>query len=84
MERRGAMTVRITPELIERAKRVKAARESFNDLVVEALEREVRRRQGLEAYAKIRRIRTQVEERTGLQPDSADLIRAMREEERGG
>jgi hypothetical protein len=77
---RGAMTIRIPVELANRARQIKAAEESFNDLVIEAVEREVRRRQGIQAFAVIQKTRAQVEARTGAQPDSVPLLRTLREE----
>lgn len=47
-----------------------------------AQQRKVRRRQGLRALEAIRGIRDQVDARTGPQPDSVPLIRALREEGR--
>jgi hypothetical protein len=82
MQQREAMTIRFPAGSIEKAKSVKAERESLNDLVVAAVEREVRRRQGLKAYAEVEKIRDQVEAEFGLHPDSTPLIRAMREDPR--
>jgi len=39
-----AVTIRFPSELMRQAKRLKSGKESFNELVVEAVEREVRRR----------------------------------------
>lgn len=79
MEAREALTIRFPAELLSKARQVKAERESFNDLVVEAVEREVRRRQGLQAYDEILRVREAVKTSTGLQADSTPLIRSLRE-----
>ena len=81
---RGATTVRLPHELVEQARQVRGDRESFNDLVVEAVEREVRRRQGLKTLKEIRGVREQLHARFGVQPDSVPLIRALREEGRHG
>jgi len=81
---RGATTIRLPVDRVDRAERVKVVDESFNDLVVDAIEREVRRRQGLHAFAAIQETRDQVETRTGPQPDSVPLIRALRDEGRLG
>lgn len=81
MVQRGIMTVRLPAELLSKAKEVKAARESMNDLIVEAVEREVRRRQGLQAHEIILAQRARVGARTGPQPDVVGLIRALREGE---
>lgn len=79
MQTREAMTVRFPGGLIAKAKEVKSERESLNDLVVEAVEREVRRRAAVQAYEAIARVRDAVRSRTGVQPDSGPLIRALRE-----
>ncbi|MFI5387997.1 MAG: YlcI/YnfO family protein [Fimbriimonadales bacterium] len=79
-DERGATTIRIPLELVHRARRVKSANESFNDLVVVALEREVRRRQALQTYAVIQKNRQRIEARIGPHPDSVPLIRSMRED----
>lgn len=75
---RGVLTVRFPPELLADARQLKAERESLNDFVLEAVDREVRRRRGLRAYETILGVRDVVKARTGLQPDSARLIRALR------
>jgi len=80
---RAVTTVRLPVELAERAKSMKAEGESFNDLVIDAVEREVRRRQGWQALDAIRLIRKRLETETGLQPDSVPLIRELRERPRG-
>ena len=82
MQPREAMTIRFPAGFAEKAKSVKAERESLNDLVVAATEREIRRRQGLQALADVEKIRDQVEAEFGLHPDSTPLIRAMREDPR--
>jgi hypothetical protein len=78
METREARTIRFPAQLLISARAVKAERESFNDLVVDAVEREVRRRQRLQAYDDILRVRETVRTRTGLQPDSSPVIRSLR------
>jgi hypothetical protein len=78
MERREAVTIRFPTTLLTKVRDLRAEQESFNDIVVEAVDREVRRRQGLQAFAAIRRIREQVKSRTGPQPDSVPLIRDLR------
>lgn len=79
MEDREAVTIRIPVGLLERARRAKLERESLNELVVGAIEREVRRRQALGAHEEIVRIRGQIKARTGNQPDATPLIRELRE-----
>lgn len=70
MEVREPLTIRFPAPLLGKAREVRAERESLNDLVVEAVEREVRRRQGLRAYDAIARVREAVRDETGIQPDS--------------
>ena len=79
MQRHEAMTIRFPGELIAKARQVKSERESLNDLVVGAVEREVRRRAVVRAHEAIARVRDSVRARTGAQPDSGPLIRALRE-----
>ncbi len=79
MKDREALTVRVPMSLLADAREVKAERESFNDFVVDALEREVRRRQGMVAYHAILKLREQIYARTGAQPDSGPLIRSLRD-----
>lgn len=79
MESRGAVTVRLPSQLIDDARRLKASGESLNELMVEALRHELRRRQGIQAYARIQRIRGHVEARIGTQPDSVAIVRGLRE-----
>jgi len=50
----------------------------MNDLVVAALEQEVRRRRAWAAHETILRVRAQVRARTGPQPDAAQLIHELR------
>jgi hypothetical protein len=83
MQSRDALTVRFPPALLSKARELKTEYESLNDLVIEAVEREVRRRQGLQAYASIMRLYEGLKCRTGLQPDSSSLIRELREGTRG-
>ncbi|MBI2939767.1 MAG: hypothetical protein HYY04_04950 [Chloroflexi bacterium] len=79
MENREAITIRFPTGLLTSAREVKAARESLNDLVVEAVHREIRRRQGLDAHTSIVQLREQIRARTGPHPDAGPLIRALRE-----
>ncbi|GAA6616424.1 YlcI/YnfO family protein [Scytonema sp. NUACC26] len=71
------ITVRFPAELLDKAKTVKNDAESLNDLVVLALEREVRRRKGLAAHEKILAIGRQIPQ----QPDATELIHQIREGE---
>lgn len=81
MEPRQAVTIRFPAELLDRARTVRGGAESFNDLVVESLEKEVRRRQGLVVLGEIRCLREQIKAESGIHPDSVPLIRALREGE---
>ncbi len=71
------ITVRFPVELLNNAKTVKSDAESLNDLVVLALEREVRRRKGLAAHERILAISRQLPQ----QPDVTELIHQLREGE---
>lgn len=71
------MTVRFPPELLDNAKTVKSEEESLNDLVVLALDREVRRRRGLTAHQRILAISKQLP----IQPDATELVHKLREGE---
>ena len=53
MDRRDALTVRAPVELLAKARAAKSERESLNDVIVQALDREVRRREGLRAVQDI-------------------------------
>lgn len=75
---RRAITIRFPSALVNDARKRTQPDESFNDLVVGALERETRRRQGLAALKWINEFRERTWTRT--QPSSAALIRRMREE----
>jgi predicted CopG family antitoxin len=75
MSARKALTIRIADDVLRTARELKDERESLNDFVAEAIEREIRRRRGLQAVQSIR----ELQEDATLQPDSTALIRAMRE-----
>lgn len=77
---RRSITVRFPAALVEDARKRRAPDESFNDLVVVALEREARRRSALATLERINELRQTVWARAGKQPSSARLIRQMREE----
>ncbi len=79
MEQREAVTIRFPTQILCGAKEMKSDTESLNDFVVSAVNDEIRRRQGKEALETIIRIREQVKARTGLHPDSAPLIRRLRD-----
>jgi predicted CopG family antitoxin len=75
---REAVTIRIPADLLEQAKQFRAGNESFNEMVVEALAREVRRRRSLAAHQRIVARSAEVEAATGIQSTSVDLIRQLR------
>lgn len=78
---RQAVTVRLPAALLEQAKQFQENRESFNELVVEAVKREVQRRQTLAAHQRIVARSAAIEQQTGVQPSSLELIRQLREGE---
>jgi hypothetical protein len=75
---REAVTVRIPADLLQQAKQFREGSESFNELIVEAIAREVRRRRSLAAHQRIVARSAEVEAKTGIQPSSVDLIRQLR------
>lgn len=79
---REAVTIRFPADLLAKAKKLKFVSESLNDLVVEALENEVRRRRGWAAHQRIIARSETVKAKTGIQPTSGDLIRSFREGEK--
>jgi hypothetical protein len=78
---REAVTIRFPVDLIKQAKQLKDGGESFNELVVEALKHEVKRRKAWAAHETILKIREQVKQRTGIHPDPAPVVRQLREGE---
>lgn len=78
---REAVTIRFPAKLVRQAKQLKYGGESFNELVVEAVEREVRRRRALSAHESIVARRAEIKAKTGVQPDATVLIRALRKGE---
>lgn len=75
---REAVTVRIPADLLQQAKQFREGSESFNEMIVEAITREVRRRRSLAAHQRIVARSAEVEAKTGIQPSSVDLIRELR------
>jgi hypothetical protein len=75
---REAVTVRIPADLLQQAKQFREGSESFNEMIVEAIAREVRRRRSLAAHQRIVALSAEVEAKTGIQPSSVDLIRQLR------
>ncbi|MGH2530958.1 MAG: YlcI/YnfO family protein [Thermomicrobiales bacterium] len=80
MKSRQPVTIRCPAELLAKARALLADQESFNDFVVRAVEREVRRRQRLRAHDEISRIRERITADRGLLSNSTPLIRELREE----
>lgn len=76
---REAVTIRFPIPLLKQAKQLKDGGESFNELVVEAVEREVKRRQAIATHQSIVKRRAQIKARTGVHPNANALIRSLRE-----
>lgn len=81
MEEQEAITVRFPVGLLAQVRLHKLKGESLNNMIVKALKREVRYRQGLVAHHRIVARREQIRKKTETQPDSVDLIRQLREGE---
>jgi hypothetical protein len=80
VESREPLTVRFPAGLLSRAREAKRTdRESLNDLIVEAVEREVRRREAVRADVEITELRERIRSRVGVHPDSTDLVRSLRD-----
>jgi len=75
---REAVTIRIPADLLEQARQFREGSESFNEMVVEAINREVRRRRSLATHQRIVTRSAEVEAKTGIQSSSVDLIRQLR------
>lgn len=75
---RESITIRFPADLLMQAKALKVDDESFNDLVVQALDHEIRHRQAIAAHERIQSRRQSIRQRTGVQPQSSDLIRTLR------
>jgi hypothetical protein len=78
---REAITIRFPANLLTKARSLKEGSESLNDLVVEAVEREVRRRRAWAAHKRIVARSEAVKAKTGIQPASTTMIRSLREGE---
>ena len=74
-----SVTIRFPADLFQQAKQIKEDNKSFNELVVEALDKEIKRRKTMEAHQTILRLRKQVKQRTGVHPNPISLIRQLRE-----
>ncbi|HBB32248.1 MAG TPA: hypothetical protein DDZ80_21820 [Cyanobacteria bacterium UBA8803] len=75
---REALTIRIPADLLEQARQFREGSESFNEMVVQALAREVRRRRALAAHQRIVALSAEVEAKTGIQSSSVGLIHQLR------
>ncbi|NES20023.1 MAG: hypothetical protein F6K41_14105 [Symploca sp. SIO3E6] len=73
-----AVTISIPTDLLEQARQCREDSESFNEMVVEAIASEVRRRRTLAAHQRIVARSAEVEAKTGIQPSSIELIRQLR------
>ncbi|MDJ0902227.1 MAG: YlcI/YnfO family protein [Xenococcus sp. MO_188.B8] len=78
---REAVTIRFPSDLLAQAKQLKKDKESFNELVIKALEQEVRRRKAMIAHQSILARRNKIKARTGIQPEATALIQSLREGE---
>ena len=78
---REAVTIRFPADLVRKAKQLKEGGQSFNELVVEALSREVKRRLATAAHQSIVARRAEIKALTGVQPDATPLLRSLREGE---
>lgn len=76
---REPTTIRFPTEVLTQAREVRTEGESMNELVVHAVEKEVRRRAALGLHEEIVRAAARIKARTGVQPDSAPIIRGLRE-----
>jgi hypothetical protein len=72
------VTIRIPTDLLNLARQFREGDESFNEMVVEAIANEVRRRRSLAAHQRIVTRSAEIEAITGIQASSMDLIRQLR------
>ncbi|HEV3309514.1 MAG TPA: YlcI/YnfO family protein [Chloroflexota bacterium] len=77
---RDAVTVRIPSDLLQQTRTVKCQGESLNDVIVTALQREVRRRTAVEVGERIVRARERMVAQGARSADSTELIRSLRED----
>ncbi|MGH1394053.1 MAG: YlcI/YnfO family protein [Trichormus sp.] len=75
------LTIRFPSELLAKAQKVQESNESFNDLVVKALESEVTRRTVWAAHQRIIARSEIIKAKAGIQASSTDMIRSLREGE---
>ncbi|MBW4684490.1 MAG: hypothetical protein KME40_05185 [Komarekiella atlantica HA4396-MV6] len=74
-----AITIQFPSDLLAKARKLKEGSESFNDLVVKAVEREMRRRRGWATHHRIIACSETIKAKTGIQSASTELIRSLRE-----
>lgn len=84
MEERESLTVRFPTHLLSQLRLHKSQDESLNDVIIKAIEREVRYRRSWAAHQRIVARCEQIRQKTGIQPSSVDLIRQLREGKRHG
>lgn len=73
----GTVSIHIPQALLESAQRLTSPDETLNDIIILALNREVRRRKGLAAHQKILALHKELPP----QPDDTELIHQLRERE---
>ncbi|MCT7960905.1 hypothetical protein NG799_12180 [Laspinema sp. D1] len=73
----GSVSIHIPQKLLESAQRLSSPDETLNDVVILALDREVRRRKGLAAHQKILALNKELPP----QPDDTEVINQIRESE---
>jgi hypothetical protein len=75
------LTILFPSELLAKAQKVQETNESLNDLVVKALDSEVKRRRGWAAHKRIIARSESIKAKTGVQPSSTNMIRSLREDD---
>ena len=76
-----SVTIAIPTDLLEQVRRLRGEQESFEEMVIGAIAKEVRRRRGLAAHERIVARSAAVEAVSGVQSSSVELIRQLREGE---
>lgn len=80
LKQRQPLTILFPADLLSSMDEIKSDAESIDDFIIDAVEREVRRRQGLPAHEKIVRLHEEMRMENPPNPDSVPLIRELREE----
>jgi hypothetical protein len=75
------ITMKVFCQICWKAKQFREGGESFNEMVVDAIAREVKRRRSLAAHQRIVARSAEVETKTGIQQSSVELIRQLRTNE---